>query len=332
MKTVDLRSDTHTRPSPAMRQAMAEAEVGDDVYGEDPTVNALEAHIAARLGHEAALFVTSGTQSNLAALLSHCGRGDEYIAGRSSHTYAFEGGGAAALGGIQPCPIPFEADGTLDLEAVAAAVKPDDPHFPQTRLLCLENTQSGKPSGPEYAAAARALCDTHDLKLHLDGARLFNAAQALAVDPKAIAAPFDSVSVCLSKGLGAPAGSLLCGPTEFIRTARRWRKTLGGGMRQAGILAAGGLYALEHNVERLVEDHRRAAGLAEALNSIQALAGRVSQATNMLFLDLDTDTVGGLRAHLAAEAIVISGSRWVMHLDIDDGDVERVIDAVKRYL
>ena len=330
-KEIDLRSDTHTRPSPAMRQAMAEAEVGDDVFGEDPTVNALEAHIAVRLGQEAAVFVTSGTQSNLTALLSHCGRGDEYIAGRSAHTYAFEGGGGAALAGVQPYPIAFEADGTLDLEAVAAAVKPDDPHFPHTRLLCLENTQDGKPSGPEYAADARVLCDTHDLKLHLDGARLFNAAVALEVDPKAIAAPFDSVSVCLSKGLGAPAGSLLCGSAEFISTARRWRKSLGGGMRQAGILAAGGLYALEHNVVRLADDHRRAAALAEAMNSIQALTGKVRQATNMLFLDLAPDALAGLRAHLAAEGIIVAGRRWVTHLDIDDADVERVVDAVTRY-
>jgi len=314
-----------------MRQAMAEAEVGDDVFGEDPTVNALEARIAARLGHEAAVFVTSGTQANLIALLSHGGRGDEYIAGRTAHAYAFEGGGGAALAGIQPYPIDFEADGSLDLEAVAAAVKPDDPHFPRTRLVCLENTQDGKPSGPAYAAAARVVCDAHDLKLHLDGARLFNAAVALEVDPKEIAAPFDSVSVCLSKGLGAPAGSLLCGSPAFIATARRWRKALGGGMRQAGILAAGGLYALEHNVARLADDHRRAAALAEQLDSIQALTGKVSQATNMLFLDLAPDRVAGLRAHLAVEGITIGGARWVTHLEFDDADAERVIDAVRRF-
>ncbi len=324
---IDLRSDTVTRPTPAMREAMARAEVGDDVYGEDPTVNALEARAAALLGFEAALFVASGTQANLCALLAHCERGDEYIAGHSAHTYRFEGGGAAALGGIQPQPIPFEPDGTLDLGAVAAAVKPDDDHFARTRLLCLENTQAGKPLPVDYLARARAFCDARGLSLHLDGARLFNAAVACEVAAADIAGHADSVSFCLSKGLGAPAGSLLVGGRDFVRRTRRWRKVLGGGMRQAGILAAAGLHALEHHVERLREDHRRALRLAEGLGTIHggSHASGISCHTNMVFVGPE---LASQERALLERGICIEGARWVVHLDIDDAALERTLDAV----
>ena len=324
---IDLRSDTVTRPTPAMREAMARAEVGDDVYGEDPTVNALEARAAARLGLEASLFVASGTQANLCALLTHCGRGDEYIAGHVAHTYRFEGGGAAALGGIQPQPVPFEPDGTLDLAACAAAVKPDDPHFARTRLLCLENTQGGKPLPVDYLPRARDFCDARGLTLHLDGARLFNAAVAGGVAAADIARHADSVAFCLSKGLGAPAGSLLVGTADFVRRARRWRKVLGGGMRQAGILAAAGLFALDHHVDRLREDHDRAARLAQGLREVAggAHAAGISRHTNMVFVGPE---LACREAALLERGIRIESARWVVHLDVDDAAVERVLDAV----
>jgi threonine aldolase len=326
-RRVDLRSDTVTQPDAAMRRAMADAEVGDDVYGEDPNVNALEGELADRLGFEAGLFLPTGTQSNLAALLSHCGRGDEYIAGESAHTYRFEGGGAAVLGGIQPQTVPVEPDGSLDLGRVEAAIKPDDPHFARTRLLCLENTQAGRPLDAAYTRSARALCDRRRLTLHLDGARLFNAAIALEVEAAELASACHSVSVCLSKGLGAPAGSVLVGARDFIAQARRWRKVLGGGMRQAGVLAAAGRYALRHHVERLVEDHRRAAMLATALGDFPALTGHVRVATNMVFVDLEAARMEALRAHLERHGVVIRGGRWVVHLDIDDRGIDRVIAA-----
>ncbi len=246
---IDLRSDTVTRPTPAMRQAMADAEVGDDVFGDDPTVNRLQAIAADMLGMEAALFLPSGTQSNLCALLSHCERGDEYVVGQHAHTYKYEGGGAAVLGSIQPQPLDFMADGSLDLEQVAACIKPDDPHFPKTRLLCLENTQAGKVLPLSYLADARTLADKYKLGLHLDGARVFNASVKLGVPVTDISRHFDSVSVCLSKGLCAPVGSVLCGTGEFISKALRWRKMLGGGMRQAGVLAAAGILSLTEQVE-----------------------------------------------------------------------------------
>ena len=305
-----------------MRAAMAAAEVGDDVYGEDPTVNRLEAVCASRLGFEAGLFVASGTQSNLAALLTHCGRGDEYIAGQEAHTYRFEGGGAAALGGIQPQPLPFRNDGTLDLAEVATVIKPDDYHFARTRLLCLENTQGGKPIGPAYFVRVRAFADQHGLAVHLDGARLFNAAVALGVDAHDIARRCDSVSVCLSKGLGAPVGSVLCGDKGFIAEARRWRKVLGGGMRQAGVLAAAGLYALAHNVERLAEDHRRAGNLAHGLRE-KGLA--VEHHTNMVYVR--EPAPGPMTAHMAAGGVRVSGNRWVVHLGVDDDQVRRVVEV-----
>ena len=307
-----------------MRSAMAAAEVGDDVYGEDPTINRLQSVCAETLGFEAGLFVASGTQSNLAALLAHCRRGDEYIAGHDAHTYRFEGGGAAVLGGIQPQPLPFRDDGTLSLQAIEAAIKPNDFHFAKTKLVCLENTQSGRPIGPAYLASVRELADRHGLRVHLDGARLFNAAIALGVDAEQLARHCDSVSVCLSKGLGAPAGSVLCADADFIDAARRWRKVLGGGMRQAGVLAAAGLYALAHNVARLAEDHRRAAQLAAGLREL-GLGTR--QHTNMIFVSgVDAAT---MVARMAAAGVCISGPRWVVHLDVDDSGIRRTLNAAK---
>ncbi|MFU8769867.1 MAG: low-specificity L-threonine aldolase, partial [Desulfotignum sp.] len=266
MKQIDLRSDTVTRPGREMLAAMMAAPVGDDVYGEDPTVNLLEQTAARITGKAAALFCASGTQTNLVALLSHCERGDEYIVGQTAHTYRYEAGGGAVLGSIQPQPLDFEPDGTLDLARVARFIKPDDFHFAKTRLLCLENTQGGKVLPLEYLKDARALADRHGLGFHLDGARVFNAAVKLGVDVKEITTLFDSVSCCLSKGLGAPVGSVLCGSDAFIARARRWRKMVGGGMRQAGILAAAGLYALSRNIDRLAEDHAHAARLAAGLS------------------------------------------------------------------
>ena len=326
---IDLRSDTVTRPTAGMRLAMQDAEVGDDVYGEDPTVKRLEAELAARLGHEAGLFVASGTQSNLVALLTHCGRGDEYIAGATAHTYRFEGGGAAVLGGIQPQPMPFEADGSLDLNTVESLIKPADSHFAVSRLLCLENTQDGKPIAPTYFESAHETCRAAGLALHLDGARLFNAAVALGCGPNAIAMHCESVSVCLSKGLGAPVGSVLVGSKAFVEAARRWRKVVGGGMRQVGILAAAGLYALEHHVARLCEDHDHAAQLASAVN--ERFTGAATQHTNMLFLNLDDAALAGLQRHLAERDIRIRGRRWVTHLNVTSDDVARVCKAVLDY-
>lgn len=333
MKPVDLRSDTVTQPTPEMRRAMAEADVGDDVYGEDPSVNRLEAIAAERLGKEAALFVTSGTQANLAALLTHCGRGDEFIAGEEAHTYRAEGGGAAALGGIHSQTLDFDEDGTLDLDRVAAAIKPDDPHFPITRLLCLENTQSGKVLPLEYLARAKALADTRGIATHLDGARVFNAAVADDVDVSEIAQHFDSISFCLSKGLGAPVGSLLAGQRDFIAQARRWRKKLGGGMRQAGIIAAAGIHALEHHVERLAEDHANAERLAEGLRALLGEAAEVSQATNMVLMRASSELMSDLSAELARHEIRFSArGRLVTHLDVSADDIQYVVEQVERWL
>ena len=327
----DLRSDTVTRPTAAMRAAMLEAEVGDDVYGDDPTVNALQDRLAGDLGFEAALFLPSGTQSNLVALMAHCARGDEYIVGMDAHTYKYEGGGAAVLGSIQPQPIPHAADGSLPLDAVERAIKPDDAHFARTRLLCLENTWHGRSLPLDYLAAARALCDRRGLGLHLDGARLYNAAVASGVDPRGITRHFDSVSVCLSKGLGAPVGSVLVGSHALVAVARRWRKVTGGGMRQAGILAAAGLHALDHPVARLADDHARAARLAAAL---QGLAGvdAVAQYTNMVYVEIAPGRRARLRELLEARQVRASVGdtgpiRLVMHLDVDDAGVARVADA-----
>ncbi|MGQ4344549.1 low-specificity L-threonine aldolase [Streptomyces sp. SAS_275] len=339
-RPVDLRSDTVTRPSDAMRRAMAEAEVGDDVFGDDPTVNALQERIAGLLGFEDALFVSSGTQSNLCALLTHCGRGDEYIAGQMAHLYRWEGGGAAVLGGIQPQPLPHRADGTLDPQDIAAAVKPDDPHFARTRLLCLENTIGGRAVSPDYLKTATGLARDHGLATHLDGARLFNAAVASGDDPYAqarlIAGHFDSVSVCFSKGLGAPVGSALVGSREFVNGARRWRKVLGGGMRQAGVLAAAALHALDHHVARIADDHAHAALFADGLKDLEGLIIEPS-GTNMVFATsapgIDTDD---LSDRLARRGLLCAGYpgqlRFVFHLDVTRADTERAVRIVRETL
>ena len=332
---VDLRSDTVTRPTAAMRAAMAQAQVGDDVYGEDPTVNALQVRVAEDLAFEAALWCPSGTQANLVALLAHCARGDEYLVGMEAHTYKYEGGGAAVLGSIQPQPIAQADDGTMDLAALESAIKPVDPHFARTRLLCLENTWMGRALPLDYLAAARTLCDRRGLALHLDGARLYNAAMASNVAPREIARHFDSVSVCLSKGLGAPAGSVLAGSAALIDAARRWRKVCGGGLRQAGILAAAGLHALDHHVARLADDHARAEYLAEGLRDAPSL--RVSaRHTNMVFIDVPADRLQALAAHLDAHGIRASIGylpqvRLVTHLDIDDAGIDRAIHAFQSF-
>lgn len=334
MTPVDLRSDTVTRPTDAMREAMRAAEVGDDVYGEDPTVDALQHRLADDLGFEAGLFVPSGTQSNLLALLAHCERGDEYLVGMDAHTYKFEGGGAAVLGSIQPQPIVQADDGSLPLDRVAAAIKPIDPHFARTRLLALENTWHGRTLPLDYLRQAGALARDRGLGIHLDGARLFNAAVACGVPAREIARHFDTVSICLSKGLGAPVGSVLVGPHALIEKARRWRKVCGGGWRQAGMLAAACLHALDHHVDRLAEDHARAARLAQRLAAIDGPTV-LGQHTNMVFVDVPVDRLRALDAHLRDAGIRISiGTlptlRLVTHLDVDDAGIERTADAFAR--
>jgi threonine aldolase len=335
MHPIDLRSDTVTRPTAAMREAMLRAEVGDDVYGEDPTVNALQARLAAELGFEAALFVPTGTQSNLLALMSHCERGDEYLVGMEAHTYKYEGGGAAVLGSIQPQPIPHAPDGTLPLDSVARAIKPVDPHFARSRLLCLENTWHGRPLPHDYLAAARRLCDERGLALHLDGARLYNAAVAGGVPAREIARHFDSVSVCLSKGLGAPVGSVLVGRAALVERAKRWRKVAGGGWRQAGLLAAAGLHALDHHVARLADDHARAARLAAGLRGLSGLEV-VAQHTNMVFIDVATERLAAFKAHVEAAGLRLSigylpSIRLVTHLDVDDAAIERTTGVLRDF-
>lgn len=318
-----------------MRQVMAEAEVGDDVYGEDTTVNRLEEYGAELFGKEAAIFAPSGTQTNLLALLSHCQRGEEYIVGQLAHTYKYEAGGGAVLGSIQPQPLDFEADGTLDLEKVDQVVKPDDIHFARTRLFCLENTHNGMALPMEYLLRARQCGRKHGLKMHLDGARICNAIVKTGSDAAAIASYFDSVSVCLSKGLGAPVGSLLCADNQTINTARRWRKMLGGGMRQAGIIAAAGIFALQNNRERLQEDHDNARFLAEALENIDCLGvDYVSAQTNMVFVSLPLEAVATLRPYLAENKVLIAAGqriRLVTHLDIGREDIERTIGLIQSF-
>jgi threonine aldolase len=335
MKQIDLRSDTVTKPTEGMRAAMAAAEVGDDVYGEDPTVNRLEALTAEMLGKEAALFVCSGTQSNLLGVMSHCERGDEYIVGQQAHTYKYEGGGAAVLGSIQPQPLEFDADGSLDLERVAAAIKPDDPHFARTRLLSLENTQGGKVLPLDYLSRAHDFARARGLGMHLDGARVFNAAVKQKAEVKAIAQHFDTVSVCLSKGLGAPVGSVLCGTNQHIAKARRWRKVLGGGMRQAGVLAAAGIYALQNHVQRLKEDHDNAQLLAEGLSKISGIKVDPSAVqTNMVFLSVAPEHAEPLRAFLKQRGMFIgagTGIRLVTHLDVSSEDLRLLIDATAQF-
>lgn len=329
---IDFRSDTVTKPTQEMRAAMAFADVGDDVYGDDPTVNALEKQVAELLGKEDAVFVPSGTQSNLVGLMAHCQRGDEYIVGQNAHTYKYEAGGAAVLGSIQPQPVDFAADGSLPLDVAAAKIKEPDSHFARTRLLAIENTHDGKPLPTDYLDSLRPFVDAHGLGLHLDGARMWNAAVASGRTPAAVAAPFDTVSVCFSKGLGAPVGSALVGRRDLVAEARRWRKMVGGGMRQAGILAAGAAYALDHHIDRLADDHARATTLAEALDVIDGL-DVVSVQTNMVFVDVAADPATWGK-HLAEAGIVVSAAprtRLVTHLDIDDAGVAAMIAACQSF-
>ena len=331
MTVIDLRSDTVTQPSAGMREAMARAPLGDDVYGEDPAVNTLETELALRLGFAQALFVPSGTMSNLLALMAHCGRGDEYIVGQLAHTYKYEGGGAAVLGSIQPQPLENQADGSLDLNQVAAVIKPDDFHFARTRLLALENTMQGKVLPIEYLAAASRVTREHGLALHLDGARLYNAAIKLGVNAADITRHFDSVSVCLSKGLGAPVGTVLCGTEELIGKARRLRKMVGGGWRQAGQLAAAGLYALDNQVEGLAHDHENAQLLAEGLLAAGYEVEPVQ--TNMVYVQMG-DRSQALKAVASEHSIKLTAAprlRMVTHRDVSRGQIERVIDVFTEF-
>jgi len=341
---VDLRSDTVTLPTAAMRAAMAEAPLGDDVFADDPSVNALQEKIAELLGFEAALLMPTGTQSNLCGILAHCQRGDEYIVGQLAHTYRWEGGGAAVLGSVQPQPINHQPDGTLALADIEAAIKPDDAHFAKTRLLTLENTWGGKLLPFAYVQAATDLAKARGLSRHLDGARLFNAATAQAalngsdpyVEARAIASCFDSASVCFSKGLGAPIGSALCGSKDFIARAHRIRKMAGGGMRQAGMLAAAASHALDHHVLRLAEDHALAKRLADGLRGIDGLEVEAPQ-TNIVFVELvgaAREQSAALQAHLKAQGVLITGLyrlRFVTHLDVDAAAVDRAIAAVRGF-
>jgi len=341
---VDLRSDTVTQPTAGMRAAMAAAPLGDDVFGDDPSVNALQERIAGLLGFEAALFVPTGTQSNLCGILSHCQRGDEYIVGQMQHCYRWEGGGAAVFGSVQPQPLNHQPDGTLALADIEAAVKPDDPHFARSRLLALENTLGGKLLPFGYIEQATALAKDKGLARHLDGARLFNAAVAQAAlsggDPRSearrIAQCFDSVSVCFSKGLGAPVGSALCGARDFIARARRVRKMAGGAMRQAGVLAAAAAYALDHHVDRLAEDHALSRRLAEGLAGIDGLQVEQPQ-TNIVFVDLTGSArvrSGELLKHLNAHGVLATGLyrlRFVTHLDVDAAGVDRAVTVIRQF-
>ncbi|VBM85039.1 L-allo-threonine aldolase [Burkholderia pseudomallei] len=330
---IDLRSDTVTRPSALMLAAMTAAEVGDDVWGDDPTVARLQAVVAERAGKEAALFFPSGTQSNLAALMSHCERGDEYIVGQAAHTYKYEGGGAAVLGSIQPQPIENAADGTLPLEKIAAAIKPIDDHFARSRLFTLENTIGGKVLPAGYVDEAVALARSRGLAAHLDGARVCNAAVASGRAIAELCAPFDSVSICFSKGLGAPVGSVLVGSGALIERAHRWRKVLGGGMRQAGVLAAACLYALEHNVERLADDHANAERLAQGLARIEPVKV-LSQATNMVFAQFPEADCAPLEAWLKERGILtqmLYASRFVTHCDVSRDDIDTAVAAISAY-
>ena len=314
-----------------MLDAMRLAETGDDVYGEDPTVNRLEQLAITMTGKAAAIYVTSGTQGNLLALLSHCQRGDEYIAGQQAHTYKYEGGGGAVLGGIQPQPLPFNARGELDLDEVRQNVKPDDFHFARTRLVCLENTQAGRVLSMDYLADYSALMQKLGLRRHLDGARLFNAVIKLGVEAQDICQHFDSVSICLSKGLGCPIGSVLVGDAELIQGARRLRKMLGGGMRQAGVIAASGIYALQHHVQRLAEDHAHAERLGEAIKGLKQIRLASPVETNMVMLDPASVDISVLAAYLKDRGILLTGPRLVTHLDITSADIDSIIEALHAF-
>jgi threonine aldolase len=329
---IDLRSDTVTQPSQAMRAAMAAAEVGDDVYGDDPTVNRLQDTMAERFGFEASLFFPTGTQSNLAALMAHCGRGDEYLVGQDAHTYKYEQGGAAVLASIQPQPLEHEPHGGIAVERIAAAIKPDDIHFARTRLLALENTIGGRVLPPAYQREVTDFAHARGLRTHLDGARIFNAIVKLDVSERAAVSGFDSVSVCLSKGLGAPAGSVLLGARDFIGAARRWRKALGGGMRQSGILAAAGLYALDHHVARLAEDHANAAFLAAGIAEL-GLSVEPPQ-TNIVYVNIPRGHVAPLAEHLAARGVRVSMAahlRLVTHLNLSRAAIDTTLEAFRSY-
>lgn len=337
---IDLRSDTVTQPTSAMREAMLAAPVGDDVFGDDPAVNALQERIAQITGKEAALFMPSGTQSNLCALMAHCERGDEYIVGQNAHTYRYEGGGAAVLGSIQPQPLAQNSVGEMLLSDIAAAIKPIDCHFARTRLLALENTWNGHPMSQTYLAQATALARQHGLAVHLDGARLFNAAVAQAeggsvtASVRRIVDHFDSVSVCFSKGLGAPVGSALCGSRELIAKALRWRKVLGGGLRQSGILAAAALHALEHHVDRLTDDHALAQRLAQGLQGVPGLSVRSAQ-TNIVFVDVADGRGPALLDDLKAQGVLATGLiglRFVTHLNVDAAGIDHAIACIRRFM
>ncbi|ETO93298.1 Low specificity L-threonine aldolase [Legionella longbeachae] len=314
------------------------AKVGDDVFGEDPTVQTLEAMLAERAGMEAAIFAPSGTQSNLLGIMAHCERGDEYIVGQTAHTYLWEGGGAAVLGSVQPQPLDFEKDGSLALDKVKLAIKPIDDHHARSKLLCLENTIAGKVLPLDYLKNAAQFCQSHGLASHLDGARVFNAAVKLNVELRVISQYFDSISICLSKGLGAPVGSVLCGTKDFIKKARRWRKVLGGGMRQAGIMAAAGIYALENNIARLKQDHDNAAWLAESLTTIHAIeVDKDSLQTNILFIKTPNHYTD-LQTYLHQQGILFPKQpnnknliRLVTHLDVTHEDIDRVIQMIKNF-
>jgi threonine aldolase len=328
---IDLRSDTVTKPTPGMRAAMAAAEVGDDDFEEDPTVKRLQECAADILGFEAGLFVPSGTQSNLIALLTHCGRGDEYITGQHAHAYRFEGGGAAVLGGIQPQPLAQQPDGSLSLMDISGTIKPAGKHFARTRLLALENTFGGRVLTQAYTLAATHLAHQAGLQCHLDGARIFNAAVKLGAAPRTLTQGFDTVSSCLSKGLGAPAGSVLCGTAAFVREATRWRKMLGGGMRQSGILAAAGLYALENNVDRLAEDHDNASILASGLGELLQVE---RPQTNIVYVDVPAEICGAMSTHLyrsGVRANVGVRTRLVTHKDVSRADTLKAIEAFKAF-
>jgi len=339
MEYIDLRSDTVTKPTPEMREAMAKAEVGDDVYGDDPTVNRLQEMAAEMTGHEAGLFVASGTMGNLAAVLAHCQRGDEVILGKEAHTYRYEAGGVSVLGGVHSCQLPNQPDGSIALDDIQAAIRADDPHQPITRLIALENTHNrcgGTYQSVEYTRQVTEFAHARGLKVHLDGARVFNAAAALGVNVRELTAPVDSVTFCLSKGLSAPVGSVLCGSQEFIKKAHRARKLLGGGMRQAGVLAAAGIVALEKMVPRLGEDHARARTLAEGLSENRGLlldAG--TPATNMVFMNLAEDvslSAAEVAEKMKARGVLVGAAgarrfRLVTHYWIDDESVERAVAA-----